>query len=170
MSYYLSDSMGGFGDYSGLGLGELFFDSGKAYWKVKPGGEIVSSIAQKVYGNASVWTKICAANPQDRDPKQPKGDCWYKPGAILELPLVPGYPDPAESAPKSGLPIAKEGDTIVTPSGKVAKVGAGGKVSGLATAGLTKGTMIGLGVAAGAIVLGLVVLSKKKKGEASKAA
>jgi hypothetical protein len=174
MSYYTMNAYSGFGGDLGCcgGLGELFYDGGKAFWRVKDASETLSSIAVKVYGNVSVWPKIWDANTQDRWPQSPPGctaagGCkgWYKPGAVLELPLIPGYPDPAEAAPKSGMATAKEGDTIVTSSGKVAKVGAGGKVSGLATAGLSKGTMIGLGVAAGAIVLGLVVLSKKKKGE-----
>lgn len=143
-------------------FGELFFEGGSAYWRVKPGGEIVSSIAQKVYGDATVWTKICAANPQDRDPKQPKGDCWYKPGAVLKLPLVPGYPDPMTTAPKSGLPVAQEGTTIVTGEGKVVTVGAGGKIGALAS--LSMPMKIGLGVAAAAAVLGIAVLASKKKG------
>jgi hypothetical protein len=173
-SYYMLQGLGGmrrgrplaaFGGYGSLGA--LFYDGGKAYWTVAPGGEIVSSIAQKVYGNASVWVQICAANPQGRDPQQPKGDCWYKPGTILELPLVPGYPDPASSAPKSGLPTAKEGTTIVTSSGKVATVGAGGKISsgGTSTAAMSMGTKIGIAVAALALVGGMALLAKKKKGE-----
>jgi len=149
----------------GIGFGELFFEGGSAYWRVKAGGEIVSSIAQKVYGDATVWTKICAANPQDRDPKQPKGDCWYKPGAILKLPLVPGYPDPMSTAPKSGLPVAQECTTIVSSEGKVVTVGAGGKIGALAS--LSMPMKIGLGVAAAAAVLGIAVLASKKKGRSS---
>jgi hypothetical protein len=152
---------GGGHNVPGIGFGELFFEGGSAYWRVKAGGEIVSSIAQKVYGDATVWTKICAANPQDRDPQQPKGDCWYKPGAILKLPLVPGYPDPMATAPKSGLPVAQEGSTIVSSTGKVVTVGAGGKIGALAS--LSTPMKIGLGVAAAAAVLGIAVLASKKK-------
>lgn len=180
-SYYMLQGLGGmrrnrplaaFGGYGSLGA--LFYDGGKAYWTVAPGGEIVSSIAQKVYGNASVWVQICKANPQGRDPQQPAGDCWYKPGTILELPLVPGYPDPASSAPQSGLPTVTAGTTIVTSSGKVATVGTGGKITSggaaTATAAMSTGTKIGIAVAALALVGGMALLAKKKKGAPGSAA
>lgn len=152
------------------GLGELLFEDDKALWRVQAGGETISLIAQKVYGDATVWGKICSHNTSigiAMDPRTPKGDCWYKPGTVIELPKIPGYPDPMATAPKSGLPTAPAGSTIVTPSGKVATVGTGGKLTSptaaaLSKAGMTPGVMIGLGVVAVAAIAGLALLAKKK--------
>lgn len=176
-SYYMipgAPGYSGFGEESG-GLGELFFDGGKAFWRVMDASETLSSIAQKVYGNVTAWPKIWDANPQGRWPQGPPGcpmkpDCkgWYKVGTILELPKIPGFPDPMATAPTSGMAVAKEGTTVVTASGQTATVGKGGVLTGpgSAKAAMGTGTMIGIGVAALALIGGMALLAKKKPGAA----
>jgi len=178
-SYYMLQGLGGmrrnrpqsFTGFGAVGGGSgVFYDGGKAYWRVMDASETISSIAQKVYGSAQAWPQICKYNDSvgiPRDPKTPPGDCWYKVGTIIELPKLAGYPDPMDSAPKSGIATLPAGTTVVTGSGKVATIGAGGKVTsgGTATAAMSMGTKIGIAVAALALVGGMALLAKKKKGE-----
>jgi hypothetical protein len=158
------------GGYSGFG--DLIYQGDKVYWRVQDASETVSSIAQKVYGSASQWTKICSYNDSvgiKRDPQTPKGDCWYKVGTMIELPTIPGFPDPKAAAPQSGLATAKAGTTVVLDDGKVATIGEGGKIGKAGLASLSTNMKIGLGVAAAAAVLGIAVLASKKKGAPSSA-
>jgi hypothetical protein len=153
----------------GIGLGDLFYEGGKAYWRVKDASETLSSIAVKVYGTVTAQKDIYNANPQGRWPTtapacpDTKWHCWgwYKVGTLLELPKIAGLPDPMAAAPKSGMATAQKGETIVTPEGKVVTVGEGGKIGAFAT--LSTPMKIGLGVAAAAAVLGIAVLASKKK-------
>lgn len=145
------------------GLGDLIYNDGTVFWRVKDASETLSSIAVKVYGSVTVQKDIWNANPQGRVQSGAKfGDQkwgWYNVGTLLKLPKVSGYPDPYDAAKKAGLVTAQEGETIVLPDGTTATIGSGGQIS---KAGM--GLYVGLAAAAVG-VMAVVYFSKKKKGQ-----